>query len=557
MPPTISASKRHFPFVAILGVATLILVIVGGALVARQALTPTPQLPANFAQLNELATFAPRNSDLFFAARISVLDSILASAHQLLPEVFTSLDAALTQVSGHFGQFETLALTGDWLGENAALSLFPDAGDASAPPRFVLVAQISDREKALNALSGAVGISSQTQETVNGMTHYHLTDGLDLLLTDQLVALTNGYDQIPSKANQPTFVSNPQLAQLFVGMTFSRYDLLTVVDTTSAWWASAQTVFPSNPQAAQPYLGLAIAQPEAHVTLIDLSQTGSSALLSSSQTNDTLLPLIPATSLTMVQTTNLAALQNRLLASQWSADQLPGLPQTIGLINQVVMMATGMDYQKDFVSQMTGSVVLYIDTPGGNESPGTLTWGLVIQANDPSTMRATFDRAAFQLPLRVALVRPLLSSVFPDLQFDIRTESLSGQNAITVDLGGSAAADLLMTTLNDGKQLLIGDRAGVLRVMDRTAGATFDYGRYLPYTVKNATLSAIINVETLVQSAQLLSANGIPISSDEIARQLDGVANNVYVGMVVSDNGMEFGSRGAVSVIAPKQRELC
>jgi len=532
--------SRRFPLPIVLAVIIGIVALGGAIWALTTNLEPAPPLPLNFSTVSNVSAFAPTNTEFFAVARLSVFEDVVTKARQVVPEAFSMIDSALTTITSRFGQMETLLQTSDWIGENAALALFP--AETEGAYHFVLAAEIADRERALNALSGTVGVLSESQGIINGMTHYHLTTGFDLLVTDHLLVLSDSYNQLPTIANVPSLASNTKVTQVTSSLTFSAYDVLILIDTTSVWWSSLQSVFAVDETrpVTQPYFALAIAQPEPNITLIDVSQTSEGSPAVFSAADGTLLPFVPATSLAVIEMGNLKVLHDRVLESAWINEQLPGVVGAGQLLNQIVTAATTLDYRVDFVNQMTENVILFVDSPSSDTLPHALDWGSVIQTEDALAMRTTFDRAAFQLPLRAALVQPILANLFPALQFDFRVESLNGANAMTIDLAGTDdTADLLMTMLNNGDQLVFGNRYGVQAVMARSSEA-FTYGRYLPYTLDNATVSMVLNVEALLQTAQFLSANGVVVSLDDISQRLEGVAQNLYIGMFVSDKGMEL-----------------
>lgn len=515
-------------------IATIMVVVV---ILVQNIPTPT-ELPKNFNDLQEVSEFAPANSELFITAKVSVFEDVVTRARQAMPEAFSLIDSVTGIVTTQFDQLEILLRTRDWLGEEIGFAIFPATTKKNW--HYVFVAKISDRERALNALSGTVGVLSEIQGVVNGMIHYRVTHGPDVLLSDQLVAITDGYDQLPMVSSTISFAGNDKFAQITSSLTFANYEALIVFDTRSTWWTQVQTLFDLAPmQSLQPYFGVAIAQPDETTTLIDISQVQSPTDQFYKSTGKTLLSFAPMSSLAIMEIGNFKAMYDRILDSLWIREQFPQFPHIVEVASQVVKVATSLDYRTDFIDQMSQNLLLYVNI--ASDVPSQIEWGSVIQAQDSAAMRTTFDRVAFNLPGRGVLMQPLLEALVPSLRFDLHTESVNGSNILVLDLpNNNDRDDIAMAMLNNAEELALGNRSVVESMMVSRPDVLFNYGHYLPYILDHATMSFVGSDEVFFQFADLLSGIGLNYNSKDARMRLNGVFSSIYVGASVSRQGIEM-----------------
>jgi len=488
-------------------------------------------LPAHFEAVADGFAVLPGDADLYLVGRTDVIFATLDSLRALAPEAAQLLDDAVGTVAGGVRELTFLTTIDAWIGDHAAISISQAADGAFS---YTLSADIRQDTDALPFLQAQLGALDDAPGTSGGFAWYQLampTGGTTHLYLSSAQIVVSSRSGLSGGATS----SSPLRAALDA-LPPTRYDTVLVLRAADALAtnliAASVALDLALPDAG--YLAVGLAQPEPGVTVIDLARAPQGASILAGGTGGLLYAVTPPTSLAVVQIGNLRAWHDTLLALPWLRERVPDMRSIVDQISGALALATGIDYQRDFLSWMTGDMLFFLDAPRAGEADHLLDWGLIAASDTPTQARLAIERVG-ALSLRADALRTLL----PDLPLRVYVDEsdAGGAPLVQLEIGSTGALGALTTTLiNDGSRFIVGSPYGVAHALEAAgSGQTAVFGaRFVPYARPDAALTAIVGVEAIWRAAAVIG--GVPIDSSARAPL---PFDTVYMALALDQAGLQ------------------
>ena len=404
-----------------------------------------PALAVSPTELNTLARYFPTDTPMFVSARIDdgyieTLDGLLGRFVNAFPDNFPPI--SLTDVLDEFVQDADLGESfaedvRPWLGDTASLGLIDMSTAAmnDEDPPVLIAIGITDRDAVVGMLS-EMGADSDDVEVVTeaDYTLFQPADDMDepvaIIVRDDVLLFTNAGDVLPAGGVYDiSLADNSAFMDTLVLLPEPDYNITIYLDTSA--FLDAAMVADPDMQAMMDTMGPlmnVIGQQVVGFTILDgVSMTmdfaqklGDTTIFEEMGIPTALPPLdpaftarIPAGTALAVQGTDLkttfesatAGMQMSLEAQadmmdeMGMGDDMADVQEGLDQLGQAFTMFTGLDFEEDVLSWMTGDYAIFLSpavgvdfsSMGGLMGGFPLTFGLAIEVGDAAAAQNTVD----------------------------------------------------------------------------------------------------------------------------------------------------------------------
>lgn len=524
-----------------------------------------PTLAVSTTDLNVLARYFPGDTSVFASARIDdgyieTLDGVVTRFVNAFPDEFPPvslmdvLDQAVQEAELGDSFSEDVR---PWLGDTASfgiIDLSMEALESEDPPLLVAIG-ITDRDAVVGMLtdmaaeSGGVDIVTEADYTTFQADDVNDVDNMDdpvaIIVRDDALLITNASDVLPAGGvYDVSLADNPAFTDILTALPETDYNITFYMDT-AAFLNAAMMAEPEMQEmmgAMGPLLNV-VGQQVIGFTILDgvsmtmdFAQTlGDMSAIEELGIPMTVNPLdpaftarIPAGTALAIQGTDLktmleAAATGFQMSLEMQADMMgemgmgddmdmDELTEGLDQIAAAFTMFTGLDFEEDVLSWMTGDYAVFLSpaagvdfsSMGGLMSGLPLTFGIAIEAGDAAAAQNTVAG------LTQAISNLAMSAASDDEEpITVSSETIGGAEVTVVTITTPDAPwpiEVLMGANND--VFALGTRDAVTAILSPDGGLPSDpaYIRAQDFMLSDTVQFAWIGFDALLPLADLAGA---------------------------------------------------